>query len=302
MRIRFGKQRSKWLNDVTSSALILVLVSALAHYTQLFSRVDYLLYDIGQRLIVKPAPKDIVIIAIDENSLSELGRWPWSRRTHAQLVQTLAPEQPAAIGFDIILAERDSVDQEGDAALVESVKLSGKVVLPVLIERTRNNGQLVETLPFNDLMAVAADVGSVHTVLDEDSIARSVYRYEGLNTPAWQLFAQAILNVAYDLPSKNHFVQDDTLSPSLFSVARKDHVGVNFSGPPGHFQTISYAQVIKGEFVKGTFKNKIVLVGATASGMNDMLSTPVSGLSVPMPGVEFHANTLESISSIAMDA
>jgi signal transduction histidine kinase len=52
---------------------------------------------------------------------------------------------------------------------------------------------------------------------------------------------------------------------------------------------------LHGDFAKDTFDNKIVLVGATASGMGDLLTTPVSGLSQPMAGVEFHANALVSI-------
>lgn len=244
---------------------------------------------------MRPVPQDIVIVAIDEDSLSKLGRWPWPRTTHAKLIQSLASEQPAVIGFDVILAEKNNADLAGDKVLVDAVADAGNIVLPVLIERTQNNGQLIETLPFSDLMAVTADVGSVHTVLDEDSIARSVFRYEGLRTPAWQLFAQAVLNVAYDLPSKNNFMHDDVLGSSLFALVREDQIGVDFAGPPGHFKTISYAQVLAGEFAPGTFNNKIVLVGATAAGMNDMLSTPVSGLSVPMSGVEFHANIIESV-------
>jgi signal transduction histidine kinase len=56
-------------------------------------------------------------------------------------------------------------------------------------------------------------------------------------------------------------------------------------------------QVLRGQFSPGTFKGKLVLVGATASGMADSLPTPVSGFKQPMPGVEFLANTLISMRS-----
>ena len=57
--------------------------------------------------------------------------------------------------------------------------------------------------------------------------------------------------------------------------------------------------MLNGEFNKILFNNKIVSVGATASGMNDLLSTPVSGLRQPMSGVEFFANVLQSKRALA---
>lgn len=164
----------------------------------------------------------------------------------------------------------------------------------MLLESTRSNSQIIETLPLPILVDHAADIGRVHAALDEDSIVRSVYMHEGLNSPAWQLFAQAIINTAEKLPSNNHF--ESTNPPNqLFTIHRTEQRRINFIGPAGSFPRISYAQVVKGEFPKGLFNNKIVLIGATAVGMNDFLTTLVPGLGQPMPGIEFHANVLEGI-------
>lgn len=284
------------LNDLASSAFILLILTFVIHATDLFGRVDNLIFDIGQRVAKTPPPDDVIIIAIDQDSLSQLGRWPWPRDVHANLLQRLNSEHPAAIGFDVIFAEPDQGNPAADLALTNSIAASKKVVLPVLLETIRANGQMVETLPMQDLMRHAADVGRVHAVLDEDSIARSVYFYEGIETPSWQLFSQAVLNVARKNPTKNNF---STLPNSMmfnqYNLARKDQRRVNFLGPPGHFNQLSYVQVLKGEFPQGMFENKILLIGATALGMNDLLTTPVSGKSQPMAGVEFHANVLESL-------
>ena len=278
------------LNDLVSSAVILLLLTIIVHSTGLLSRVDNLIFDIGQKLQQSPAPDDVIIVAIDENSLSQLGRWPWTRATHAKLINRLQQENAAAIGLDIVFAEADTT--EADQALAAAIAQAKNVVLPVLLESTRVNGQVIETLPLPSLASAAADIGRVHAVLDEDGIARSIYLYEGVGAPVWQHFSQAVLNVAQHQASKNQF---QLTSNNHFSLARVNQRRVNFLGPPGHFLTISYAQVLNGEFNKGLFNNKIVLVGATASGMNDLLSTPVSGLSQPMSGVEFHANVLQSI-------
>lgn len=290
-RIRF--------NDYVSTALILLSLVVLIHLTGLFSRVDNLIFDVGQKYHVTKAPDDIVIVAIDENSLSQLGRWPWSRQMHADLIQRLRHEHTLAIGLDIIFSEPDQLNPTADIALVKSLQQAGNVVLPVLLETTRVNGQLIETLPLPDMAENAADLGRVHAVLDEDGIARSVYLFEGIDEPVWQHFSQAVLNIALKQPSKNKFqataFHQGSDAKNLFSLNRQQQKRVNFRGPPGHFPTISYVQVLNGEFAENTFKNKIVLIGATASGMNDLLSTPVSGSRQPMAGVEFHANVLDSM-------
>jgi CHASE2 domain-containing sensor protein len=287
-------------NDYVSTALILQLLVVLVSTTGIFSRVDNLIYDVGQKLYQAPPPKDIIIVAIDENSLSQIGRWPWSRKVHADLVTRLKAEGASAIGLDIIFSEADSLRPDDDAALSDAIAKAGNVVLPVLLESTRANGQIVETLPLPDLANHAADLGRVHAALDEDGIARSIYLYEGMGAAVWQHFSQAILNVAQNQASKNNFTESTNTGMqadgnNMFSLVRKDQRKINFLGPAGHFSTISYVHVLNGTFAKGLFNNKIILVGATASGMNDLLSTPVSGLGQPMPGVEVHANVLQSI-------
>ena len=295
------------VNDYVSSALILLALTILTHNTGLFSRVDNILFDLGQKLHHQAAPADIIIVGIDENSLSQLGRWPWSRHTHAALLNQLHNAGAAAIGLDIIFSEVESNDENhaGDKALAAAIKQAGNVVLPVMIESTRLNGQVIETLPLSDYAENAADLGRVHVVLDDDGIARSIYLFEGIGAPVWQHFAQAILNVAQHQPSKNQFAASNDFSSnnfptnnsssSNFSLIRRDQRRISFLGVFSHFDTISYAQVLRGEFTKGLFKNKIVLVGATASGLGDTFPTSVSSTQQLMPGVEFHANVLQSI-------
>lgn len=146
----------------------------LIHFTGLFTRVDNLIFDIGQKYYVSPAPDDIVIVAIDETSVAQLGRWPWSRQVHANLIQRLHQENTRAIGLDIVFSEPDQHNLVADIELAKAIQKAGNVVLPVLIETTRVNGQLLETLPLPTLVEHAADLGRVHAVLDEDGIARSI--------------------------------------------------------------------------------------------------------------------------------
>lgn len=285
------------LTDRLSTALILLATALLMSVSGGLGRLDHVLYDLGQKRHVRPAPSDLVIVAIDEDSLAKLGRWPWSRRLHAALIDRLKKDGARVIGLDLIFAEPDTADQPADAALSEAIKQAGNVVLPVLLESSRVNGQLLETLPLPQFVEHAAALGRVHVEMDEDGIARSVFLWEGVGTPAWPHFSQAVLQAAASLPSQLSATPPRRDIAQPFALVREDQRRISFLGPPGHVQSLSYAQVLTGEFPAGLFKNKMVLVGATAAGMGDLLPTPVSGLRQPMPGVEFHANVLDSMRS-----
>ena len=284
-------------NDRLSAALILLLVALLSTHSGILGRVDNLLYDLGQRLHTRPPPTDIVIVAIDENSLSKLGRWPWSRRLHAALVDRLKDDGARVIGLDLVFAEPDTADQPADAELAAAVQRAGNVVLPVLLESSRVNGQLLETLPLPQLLEQDVALGRVHVELDQDGIARSIFLWEGVGTPVWPHFAQAVLATAGQLPASFSQTPPVSVEAAPFALVRQGQRRISYLGPPGHMQTLSYVQVLTGEFPPGMFRDKLVLVGATAAGMGDLLPTPVSGLRQPMSGVEVHANALASMRS-----
>jgi adenylate cyclase len=67
---------------------------------------------------------------------------------------------------------------------------------------------------------------------------------------------------------------------------------INYLGPPRTFPHFSISDILHGKLAKGTFKDKIVLVGATAMGTHDLRSTPLSPL---YPGVEVHATVIDNI-------
>lgn len=283
------------LGDRFSSALILLAIALTITASSLLGRVDDLLYDLGQRLNTQPVPQDIVLVAIDENSLSQLGRWPWSRRLHAALIDRLKADGAKVIALDIVFAEPDTADQPADAQLAEAVARAGNVVLPVLLESSRVNGQLLETLPLPQLLEHVAGLGRVHAELDADGIARSIYLWEGVGAPVWPHFAQATLKVAGIAPPGLAAQPPATAEARPFALVRATQRRIGFLGPPGHVRTLSYAQVLTGEFVPGVFRDRVVLVGATAAGMGDLLPTPVSGLAATMSGVEFNANVVAAM-------
>ncbi len=82
--------------------------------------------------------------------------------------------------------------------------------------------------------------------------------------------------------------------PSL-SITPDDvgRVMINFQGPVRSYAYYSMADVVNHSFPPGTFRDKIVLVGASATGIGDLRSTPFGSLDYP--GVEIHANVIDNI-------
>lgn len=285
---------------LTRISLLLALpaFAVVLFHTGWLYRWDLLIYDWNLAAWARALDDDIAIVAIDEQSLRELGRWPWSRRVHAELIRKLSTAGAKAIALDIVFAEPDAADPGADEALAAALADSGRVVLPVLNEQNRLGGQLLETLPLPALAAAAAGMGHIDVELDADGIAREVYLKAGLSSPYWSTLALALLEFADPaalgaLPGQRAVETRPLLSPEVW---RRDYrILIPFAGPPGHFRHFSYSEVLRGKVAPGTFRGQFVLVGATAAGLGDALPTPVSGLARPMSGVEFNANVLDAL-------
>ncbi|MEN8177297.1 MAG: CHASE2 domain-containing protein [Pseudomonadota bacterium] len=275
------------------SLLLLVLLLAASGWLW---RWDQLLYDLQIDLWSKPPAEDIVIVAVDEQSLVDFGRWPWPRGIHAQLIDILTQAGAKAIAVDILFAEADLHNQVGDRQLIQSVAASERVFFPVIMEEYRLGGQLVETMPMSELSRVAAGLGHMHMELDADGIARGIFLYEGLGQAYWPHMMLSLLNwldpVAWPLQTNQAPLKNNTQS-----IGRRAYRLIPFFGPAGHYPRYSYSQVLKGEFLADAFKDRIVLVGVTATGLGDVLPTPVSAHGKPMSGVEINANILDALRS-----
>lgn len=284
------------LDHLAIAAAILALTLLLVHYDWL-QRWDNLVYDAQLHFLSRPPPDDVVIVAIDDASLEALGRWPWPRDIHATLVDHLSQAGAKAILLDILFSEQTVDDPQQDKRLVDAVAASGRVFLPVVIEERTLGGQLVESLPFSELAVVAKGLGHVHMELEGDGFARGVYLREGIGSPYWEQLTVSLLRglshpSVEQLPGQRN---PDPVTPAPFNVMRDHYALIPFSGPPGHFQRLSYAQVIDGHYRPEDIRDKIILVGATATGMGDVLPTPLSARHQPMSGVEINAQLLDGL-------
>src|SRR6185503_16162731 len=98
------------------AAVTVTLLTGLAAGFGWFWRLDQTLYDAVLTLRHRPAPQDVVIVAIDQQSLDQIGRWPWRRAIHATMLERLTEAGAKGVAFDILLAEPDRADAAGDEA------------------------------------------------------------------------------------------------------------------------------------------------------------------------------------------
>jgi adenylate cyclase len=79
-------------------------------------------------------------------------------------------------------------------------------------------------------------------------------------------------------------------------TVRPDYLGrmmINYRGARGTYPYFSLADVVQHNFPAGTFKHKIVLVGASATGIGDLRTPPYGG--IDYPGMEVHANVIDNM-------
>lgn len=278
--------------------LLLLATGTGLTFTEGLKRWDLTLYDLFSGISYQRPSDDVVVIAIDEHSLEKYGRWPWPRRTHAALIEKLSHGGAKAIGYDVIFSEANQRDPQDDVVLAEALAESNRVILPVFHEKIHMNGPLQLTMPLPLLIEAAAGLAHIHVEPDPDGIVRRAFLHTELNGPRWPTLVLAMLQLTGTTANNPDTGIPENAMASQAAAGNRhgnNHVYIPFTGPPGHFPSISFADFLHPDFAANTIQNKFVLVGATALGLGDSLPTPVSGKSIPMPGVEYNANLLSGL-------
>ena len=275
--------------------IAMLLLAAGLGWQNGLGRIDQTIYDHLVAASNRPARNDIIIIAIDDYSLSQLGRWPWPRALHAKLIDQLMRSRPRTIGLDIILSEPEAAPSTGDSLLYEAMQRSKRVVLP--IATIHRGQQLFATLPIPPLAEAALGLGHVALDIDRDGVTRKAYLYDvgdaDGRAQSWPHFALKIAGDNTPISGMPPAALSQQSDNSRWQ--QRDPVLIPFAGGSGHFKSVPYVAVLRGEVPDAFFADKYVLVGATAVGMADSYPTPVTGTKGGMAGVEIHANILASL-------
>jgi CHASE2 domain-containing sensor protein/signal transduction histidine kinase len=293
--------QAAWRHPVVREWLVIALLLScfvlFALRGEWFSRIEFTVYDQALSMWKRPAQSDIVIIGIDEESVKQVGRWPWARSLHATLLDKLTAAQPKAIALDIILSESDKRDPRQDEILAKSIRDNGRVVLPVA--KLFDDGLIAGDAPPVEILSQAANrLAVVSSHIESDGVTRKAFLRGGFRDQYHDLLALATLRLAE--PDRVMTLESERAPPSktpdgVAVWTMTDPYVIPFAGPPGHFKKISYIDVLRGDVPLATFTGKIVMVGMTAAGTGDEFPTPVSGLSRLMPGIEIHANILQGL-------
>ncbi len=270
--------------------VLLLLLNWILVWSEATLKVDRLLHDSWVRALQRTPPDEIVIAAINPESLQVLGRWPWPRERQALLYNKLAEYGVKAVVIDVLYTEA-SAEPANDLRLADAIEELPVVILPVLTEGRVGPG-IQEKLPLPMLTRQVSDLGHIHMPIDDDGIVRRLYLKGGFNQAHWPALALAAYTQLYTNPPQ---VLENLPGRRTEQLNRPNQwvqdyeVLIPFYGPTGTFATVSAAEIINGKAPRAALQNKVVFVGLTSTGLGDVVPTPVSALDQPIPGVEIHA-------------
>ncbi|MBP1154785.1 MULTISPECIES: adenylate/guanylate cyclase domain-containing protein [unclassified Paenibacillus] len=257
--------------------------------------LSHQLYDFNMRQTMSQAPhEDIIVIGIDDQSIKEVGPYPWDRSIYAELISQLEEGGAKVIAFDIGLYT-DSNNSESDKALAEELAKHQNIIIPSHanvegeFQRTTmvKAGELIMAQSVMDpipMFSRSVNRAHINATLDNDGVVRS--NWLQIDTPqgVYPTLSLAIAQMGgYDV---SRFLN----LPAMDGRPQSEML-IRWDGKENDFETIPFIHVISGMVPPETFQDRLVLVGYTAPG-SDQGITPVEK---HMHLVYAHANTLNQI-------
>ncbi|MBD1996888.1 CHASE2 domain-containing protein [Leptolyngbya sp. FACHB-541] len=215
-----------------------------------------------------PWNDQVVVIEIDDASLRQLGRFPFSRQRYVQLLDRLSEAQPNIVAFDLIWSEPSPKDLQLKAAM----ERHGLVVLAEAWD-----GLGLPLSPTPDLEAGAIATGHILKHSSPDGLTHAI----NLQIQQKPALSVSVLQV-YSL------IQEPINLPDLNQPLR-----INWLSRVEQAPHYAFVDVIQGKVPLQAFQDKIVLVGVTATGL-DPLVTPFDQ-DLPTSGVYLQATAINNL-------
>ncbi|MFZ4827637.1 MAG: CHASE2 domain-containing protein [Phototrophicaceae bacterium] len=265
----------------------------------------------NQYFVSRPTSEKVVIVAIDEKTIAELGlQTTWSRAIYADLVQQLLGAGVRVIGFDILFDQ----PREGDDAFIGALQTAREARVPIVLPISGQNWftSYEGTLEFksqlhayDEIQRAASHVGYINAFPDPDGVIRRAMLMGQVGDESQISFSVATYLASLRI-SPNLYGQVITregqqvaLPNITLQVDEQGFWQQNYYGAPTQsFPILSLVDVLNGDFEAGQFQDKMVLVGLVeATGLVDSYTVPTSRSGELMSGVEIQAHTIETLLS-----
>ena len=317
-----------WLGRLLALALAGVLWLccawlAPASLQQIDERTTDLLWQITAR---SEPERRVILIDIDDASLTRLGPWPWPRQTMAELTRKLDEQGVGLKLFDVVYPGGREGTPELTRALAARDATAPTVMAQVFAlnnESQLQSGQLLGTLPGIGCQAPAmmaqgyiANAPGLHTraghitpTLDADGAVRrvpSLVCFDGHTYPALALAGLIALaptslgttgggislQIGTNAWSAPWQAQLDALPGMLVGLDKQGQMRVPYRLARAAFTSISAADVLQNKVPPGLLQGAWVIIGASAFGLVDAVPT---ALGRGVSGAEVHAQLLSAI-------
>jgi adenylate cyclase len=313
---------------ITLAVCALFLAASLRDFeVPLLDHLELKTYDMRMRALERSPSRLVTIAAIDEQSLARIGRWPWSRSVHAELTRRLDEAGAKVIAFDIFFSEKESA--KADAQLARALGATKKTVLgtvflldardarylgdtgvaaglkaigPLAVAdaggrdaRPKTHGVLAN-IP--ELQASSAYAGHINVMPDSDGIYRRVplvLVHGDRYFPSFDVQVARAFDPdkAFALNLTDWGVASVTIAGREIPVDAQGQLLVRYRGQAGTtFDRVSVADILDRKADPALLKDRVVLIGGTATSLGDIRATPLD--SAP-PGVEIRANVIENL-------
>jgi adenylate cyclase len=286
-----GRRRLRTLM-FAAVALVGIAFGTITYATEAFRSLE--LNTVDTRFSVRgeeKPPKDIVVVGVDAFSFAAFGdeRWPFTHDLHAEVVRRLKKDGAKVIAFDIQFSEPSNTDEESLEFLDAIQRARNVAVSTTEVDDLGNGNAFTYYVPLKVVNSKKRGAVNdwlrreLHVVVGEGSLPNDpggILRRVPYETSGLKSFAVSVAERA-----SGRRVDPDSLGG--------DTAWIDYYGPPGLVPEVHYSDVHDGKFKPGTFRNKIVVVGATAPVLQDVHGTATSGDDV-MSGPEIQATAVET--------
>jgi serine/threonine protein kinase/CHASE2 domain-containing sensor protein len=353
------KKKGRLLDAAMGFVLTALVAGSYVAGEPFLKGVEFKAYDLRAKLRqdLNPPP-EIVLVAIDDDAIAQIGRWPWPRSRLAAAIDKLKAAGPKVIGLNILFSEPEQnqgllevkrleekykellggrkISQKGvdfalefsssavaldsDTKFLASLRSAGNVVLPLFFPSAAVGGKpdaapaavsssairatgVITSIdeeakiayPILAFSEAAAGLGHVNLYPESDGVVRRESPLVKYGNELYPSFATRLTMAYLGLKPEDLKLEPGvalTMGGLRVPLDTENKMSITFNGPQETIRVVPYANLMADKVNAEFFKDKIVIVGLTASGASTQWNTPVAqGFSA----LEVAPNVIENI-------